>query len=159
MTIKKRIVNADFVLTLGLALAFAGSLIQATKWPVEASLFPMVVGVSGLVLGVLEIGSQLRGQGKPEEAREEQPSPTIGFRRQEFRTFAWILGLLVATVLAGFQWGLPTVILLYYRLESKQRLVTSVVLAAVCGGVIYAWTTLLHLTLYDGLLSKLVPGI
>ncbi|MCL5961555.1 MAG: hypothetical protein M1358_19955 [Chloroflexi bacterium] len=150
---RDRIYNADLIFAVIITLAFVAALAQAVRWPMEASLFPIIVCSVGLLLAVLQIASH-RSAGKQEKPAAEAGTP----RGKEFAASLWIVGIFVLTVVTGYQWGLPLSMLLYFKFESKLNLPFSVLLAALCWGAIYAWITVLHLSLYEGLLWSLIPS-
>jgi len=106
-----------------------------------------------LALAIVQLGMYFRGDKQEEVSEQEEPSARVGdVSASGMASFGWVLAMFAATVVAGFQWGLPLGILLYYKFEGKQRLAVSLVLGAVSWGAIYAWMELLHLPLFKGLL-------
>ena len=72
-------------------------------------------------------------------------------------TFAWIVAFFAAVLLVGFQWGLPLAALAYYRVKTRTGWTAALVAAALCDGFLYGAENVLHIPLYAGALSGLIP--
>jgi hypothetical protein len=139
--------NLDILLYGLMLIAFGGTLFLARDWPIDAAIFPLLIGTVGLLLAFTGVISCLyRG-------KNAGGSPSASNRvtmRRELVTFGWILGFFASVALLGFQWGLPAASLLYLRFEGHISLAASTLLSFICWGFLYAMGVILHLPLYEG---------
>jgi len=133
------------VFSFELAAAAAYAVFAALRWPPKAALFPLTMGIPLLVLAVAQTVVELRdppGQGGPD-----------GATRRAFAVFAWMASFIVLVLLAGFPIAVPVFVFLYLVMESREKLVLSIVLAAAAwGGFYLLFQRLLHFPFEDGLI-------
>ena len=106
-----------FISLLLMAVVFlvlgAGTM-QALSWPREVGLFPLAIGVPGSVITLIGLGRALYVVRS--EIREG--SKAWGLSREVSRAaffFAWLFGILVASVVVGQQIALPLLMAVYLR--------------------------------------------
>ncbi len=113
-------------MSLAIMLVAVGIIISALRWPFKAALFPMVVGIPLFILSTVQfLKSAFLGKGHIKEA-------TIDFKLSEMedkalekkRTihiFLWILGFFFMVLLIGFPIAVPLFVLLYMKLQGKEK--------------------------------------
>ncbi len=155
-----------------IALLFTWALFEAQGFRAQARLFPLVIGVTGLLLVVVYLVSGLRQEtsateppaadafGAPEGLAEpaEALPPEVRQRRTA-AILAWTVGFALATWLLGFPLAVPLATFAYLKMGARESWVTSVVFAAVTGAVFYGlFVEIVHLPFEDGVLVSLILG-
>jgi hypothetical protein len=128
--------------SLALAVIAAYAVYAALRWPPKAALFPLTMGIPLLVLAVAQTVAELREKGK-----------SAGALRPVFAVFGWMAAFIALVVLAGFPIAVPLFVFFYLVLESRERLILSIVLAATAWGAFHLlFERLLHFPFDAGLI-------
>lgn len=128
--------------SLGLAVLAAYAVYTALRWPAKAALFPLTMGIPLLVLAVAQTIVELR----------DKPTPG-GAMRPVLAVFGWMAAFIALVLLAGFPIAVPLFVFFYLVLESHERWVLSVVLAAAAWGAFHLlFERLLHFPFDTGLI-------
>lgn len=143
------------LLALGMS---AWAVLSASGWPWKTALFPLVIGVPVFVLAAVELyltAAARRGapqaQGADLSAEQEPADPALA-RRRTLSAFGWIAALFLLVVGIGFLAAVPTFVLLYLRLQARERWPISLLFAGVAWAAVYGlFVRLLHLPLARGL--------
>lgn len=141
--------NLEFLFTLLIFAGFSIAVFMARKWPMQTSLFPLIIGGIGTSMALAQLIVHFNGQmkGRP----TARPVADYG-ARTKLVAFGWVLGFFASAILFGFQWGVPGVIFLYLKLDGKEKLALSIFLAALSWAILYGWNNFLHLPLLEGIL-------
>jgi hypothetical protein len=104
-------------------------------WPYKAALFPRLISVPLLVLGLLETllclkGTEARTEGGAVDFEFSTDMDPITARNRTLSLFLWVLGFFVLIPLVGFLLAVPLFMFLYLKLEGKEGWVATVVLTA-----------------------------
>lgn len=153
------------LLTLVLLAVFAGVIVESADMPIQARLYPWVVGTIGLALLIWQLFREIvpraeaaHGADAPDETGAdlafsgEEASPEG--RRRALELFGWIYGFAGLLWLIGFYLAIPVMIALYL-VRSRERAVTVIALAGGVGGA--SWLIfghLLHLPFPPGVLIE-----
>ena len=130
-------------------LFFAIPVAMALTFPPEARVLPLIVGIPGIVLGLVQLISELR---KPRESESIGPGEKEQLRR-EFGIFVWLAFFIAAILLFGFVYAGPAVLALYLRLDWKESWVTVALSAALLWAILhFIFDTWLGLVLFRGFL-------
>ncbi|HWP60376.1 MAG TPA: tripartite tricarboxylate transporter permease [Candidatus Acidoferrales bacterium] len=126
----------------------------------RAALFPMVIGIPGLVLALLACGQELYYtlQRKTSAAAVLASSAdTAVMRRRALSIVAWTLGFFFAIWLLGFVVAVPVASFLYFKFAGGENWPISVLLSAAAWAIFYGlFDYLLHLPFPEGQLFLLV---
>jgi len=139
----------------------AGVVITALKWPLKAALFPMVIGIPLFFMTMAEFFLGLF-----ERKENSVKKPTMDFKLSEnvdqtlamqrtLLTFVWIIGFSLLILFLGFTIAVPLFLLLYLKLQAKERWRISFVLTGLTFGFfwgLFVW--LLDMPFQEGLLLK-----
>ena len=146
----------------GMVVLLAGGVLaSASGWAIQARLFPTVVAVPLLVLGVVQLAASLR---RPATVASGGDAEDLGLWHAEARTGTlrlalWLAVFLACIALASFSLGLPIGIFLYLRFESREGWLRCLLLAAITFGYMYlVFDRGLHLPWPEGLLTHYVGG-
>ena len=130
-------------------LFFAIPVAMAFTFPAEARVLPLVVGIPGIALGLIQLVSELR---KPSEIGSIGPGEQEQLRR-ELGIFAWLAFFVAAILLFGFVYAGPVVLALYLRLSWKESWLTVALSATLLWAILhFIFNTWLGLVLFRGFL-------
>ncbi len=150
--------NVDKYLIPLLLLVFAYAVSEVWDMPIEARLFPWIIGFVGL--GFL-IWLLFRGLWNGGSEAEEKPESSADFaftaeeasekgRRNAWETFGWIYGFVLVLWLVGFHIAIPLMVFLYL-VRSGERWTITIGLTAGAGVVLWGiFDRLLHLPFPPG---------
>jgi hypothetical protein len=141
------------VLTSAVMLAiFAGMTGIALGFPPQAQLMPLLVGVPGTAMALLQLIREVR-------APTEAPTAEAAFEQheehgRERKMFLW-LALFLAGILAfGFLWATPVLVFAFLRFGERESWAVAAIGALGIWVVLYGvFVQLLELFLFEGLLS------
>lgn len=148
--------------TLFIMLVAGYVILEASAWQLQARLFPWVVGFPLLALSGVYLVRTLRT--RPAEVPGESLAQAIGFwnptaRRETLRLVAWIGVFLVCITLFSMILGISLGLLLYLKLESKERWPLSVGLAATSFAYMYLlFDVAMHVAWPEGVVSSLLSS-
>lgn len=158
--------------SLALVVLFAGALVGAQGFRAQARLFPIVIGVVGLAVAVLQLGQEVRRQraaavsaGRVDEAgpeaavEETEEIPPQERRRRTVAILGWLMAFTVAIWLLGFPAAVPIAVGAYLRLGAGESWLASLVFALASGAVFYGlFVAAIRIPFEDGLLVTLFLG-
>ena len=146
------------VFDLLVLLFFAFLVWEAKEWKPQARLYPWVIGLPMLVLGVIHLGMDLKGG----RTKNVSGAPPVDFQfakgidpeLAKWRTiniFSWIFGFIIGVWLVGFSISIPGIIFFYLKMHAREGWVLSVLLT-VAGWLLYwgLFDQILRLPLPDG---------
>ena len=113
----------------------------------DARLLPLVIGVPGLVLALIQFVKDIREHPGPAVTAEEHT--------REGRMFAWFVGFVSGLVLFGFLYAGPLLVAAYLYFSGREKWYVAL------GGAAFAWAILygifeqfLGLPLFEGLVIQ-----
>jgi hypothetical protein len=122
---------------------FAGIVAIALGWSRGAGLAPLVVGISGLVLSLLQLSDDIRAS-RHTPTRIPRPALVL---------VAWITGFVFVTLAIGLLPGAFVSIAAFLRLHERASLGFAITIAAIYSGI--AWLLfdrILEQSLFQGML-------
>jgi len=132
-------------------VVFATAVGLAFTYAPDARFLPLVIGIPGLLLSVIQFIKELRDRPEPVVTGEEH--------KREGRMFAWFILFVGGLVLFGFLYAGPALVAAFLYFSGREK--WYVALAAAC----FAWAVLygvfewfLGLPLFDGLLFQWIFG-
>jgi len=137
--------RASLALSLAVMVVSGAGTIAALDWPLKAKLFPMVIGIPLFCLAAAEVAWILLAKVAEEKMPEDEVPPELA-RRRSLLAAAWILGFLAAVVLLGFPIAVPLFVLLYLKLQGRERWGISIAITLGTWALFYGlFDRLLHL--------------
>ncbi|MFI5266616.1 MAG: tripartite tricarboxylate transporter TctB family protein [Chloroflexota bacterium] len=143
---------------VGLVIVLAAAvLIAASGWDIQARLFPTVVALPLLGLGMAQFAVTLRGR---KASASTGDVDDLGLwnataRTHTLRLALWVAVFLAAITLFSFPLGLPVGLFLYLRFESDESWLRCLILAAITFGYMYlVFDRGLHLPWPEGLVTQ-----
>ena len=148
MTLNARTILAGLMLAI-----FAAMTATAITYPAKAAFVPLVLGVPGTVLCLVQLVTELRANQAGKTA--DKPRDV----KREWVMFGWIVFFVVSVTLLGFIVAAPLVLYSYLRFNAKEPHWVAGLLAAGGLALIYGvFEYSLQVTLWEGLLTPIVAG-
>ena len=137
-------VNGRIVTSLAMVVLFAFFVAQAFFFHREAAVMPLLVGLPGLVLSLVQLVVEIRAHRGGNE-----DEPIISGRERTI--MLWIAGFTLGVIAFGFILGAPLLLAAYLYFVSGERLTATVAGGALCLAVMLGLERLLHIPLFEGL--------
>jgi hypothetical protein len=147
MSISGRILTAAVMLAI-----FAGMTLMALGFPAQAQLMPLLIGVPGTLMALVQLIKEAR-------APAEAPTAEAAFEAQkeqnrERKMFLWLALFLAGILVFGFLWATPVLVFAFLRFSERESWSVSTVGALGAWLVLYlVFVRLLELFLFEGLLE------
>ena len=154
--------RAKMLFTIAVLIMAGYAVITSRSWPLTMSLFPWVVGIPVLILGVIQLISEMRQAAGDAGPRKEDTgdlqvdldmdSSVVAAKAGTF--FGWLLGFFAVTWIFGFFLSVPLYTFFYLKLEAKESWLTTIVLT-LCTFVFFAglFDQILHLSWHTPLIE------
>jgi hypothetical protein len=140
---------ASRILGVAVMLASGAAVFIAMDWPLKARLFPMAIGIPLFCMAAAEVVWGLLRPAEDVSAMDFRLSehlPSGVAVRRALIAVAWMLGFLAGIALLGFPFAVPLLVVLYTKVQGRERWAVSIALAAAVWGVFYGvFDRLLHL--------------
>ncbi len=149
------------LLGVSVTLIAAYAFYDSWHWPYKAALFPRLISVPLLVLGLWEtclslFGTEEQKQGAAVDFELSTDVDPITARNRTLSLLLWTLGFFALIPLVGFLLADPLFIFLYLKLEGKEGWLVSISLTACCWLFMEGlFDRLLHIPFAPGWLSSL----
>lgn len=162
--------KAEIIFSLFLLLMFLTSVIIAISYDRQTRMFPLIIGVPGLILCVILFSSYyipavskrlttikqkefFKAQDKEEQEDDEKKKKE--FKKvslKELNITIWIIGLLIIIYILGFMITIPLFIFLFLKFREKENLIISILFSVSSWVVIYImFILILKAQLYGGI--------
>lgn len=147
--------GAPALFTAVIAVVLALALWQSRNFGYRAGLFPWVIGIPTLILGLAQLGRDLYGKKKKKIAGLAESVEThvdIAPELVAQRTrgiLLWTVGFFVAIWLLGFSYAVPLTLFLYLKFAGKENWVITI--------AVTFFTWLFYWSLFEKLLSVPFP--
>jgi uncharacterized membrane protein YedE/YeeE len=134
----KRLQTVFACLLVALALAAVG---VSTTWEFRTSIFPMVVGIAGVVFALGHLVTLVAANGATgsagEESLENAPADDALPLRSAVRFLAWLLAYVTAIWALGFLVGGVGVTAVYMLLERRESVVATGLMSMGIGALLW----------------------
>lgn len=123
----------------------------ALGYPPQSRFLPLVIGIPGIVLSLVQLFQDLRG-----------PRPSGEWKtnvRRELVLFGYFVGLVAGVLLFGFWLTIPVFLIVFLRLHERDSWMFAISLTAASWLVIYLiFDQLLGIVLHAGFLTEYLRG-
>jgi hypothetical protein len=134
-----------------MVVVFATAVLLSLTYAPEARFLPLVIGIPGLLLSVMQLVKELRDHPQPLVVPEEH--------RREAKMFAWFLTFVGGLVLFGFLYAGPVLVAVYLFFSGRERWYMALAAAFVTWAILYGvFERFLGLPLFDGLILQWIFG-
>ena len=157
--------GAPALFTAVIAIVLALALWQSRNFGYRAGLFPWVIGIPTLILGLAQLGRDLYGKKKKKIAGLAESvethvdvAPEVVAQRTR-GILLWTIGFFVAIWLLGFSYAVPLTLFLYLKFAGKEKWLMTI--AVTFFTWLFYWSLferLLNVPFPDGLLIELIRG-
>ncbi len=147
-------------------LLASGVVIKAARWPLRTGLFPMVIGISVIIIAMAALLIGLFGK---EEVAAKQSTMDFEFSehmdkklaiRRTLLTSAWIIGFFAMILFFGFLISVPLYVFLYMKIYAKEKWAISLIMTAASWVFFYGlFVRLLGIFLQEGWVVKWLAAI
>jgi len=157
--------NGRILLSLSWAVISAGVVITALnqKWPFRTALFPVIIGGAVFIMATAETAWSFWGkQGPPADESVKGPGAPEKLDRatetgRTLLAFAWINGFFALIFVCGFSIAVPLFVLLYFKLQSRERWGLSIILTVLAWAFFYGlFVKLLNIHFPEGWLLRIL---
>ncbi len=136
---------------------FAGMLAMAAQYPHEARFMPILVGLPGAALCVVQLWQAVAASRREVLMGGEEAAPAP--LRREMLFLGWFAGFITGIVALGFLIAGPALVFAFLVINQRENIMRAAALAVGCLAVLYlVFETLLELTLFRGLAAPLLFG-
>ena len=144
------------ILISGIMLViFAAMVAMASSYTAEARFLPLVIGVPGLVLCIIQFVTELRTTPGPDEK-----VCTAADRLAELKMFGWFAVFVFGIILFGFPYAAPIIVALYLHFSWGERWYVSLGAAAFSWAVLHGiFDYVLGLPLFEGLVNQWIEEL
>lgn len=147
--VEGRVVVAGLML-----LIFAVMVGLALTYPGEARFLPLVIGIPGLVLCVMQLMIELRSAPGSDEKVN-----TAEDRVAELKMFGWFAVFIFGIILFGFPYAGPVIVALYLHFSWGEKWYVSLGAAAFSWAILHGiFDYVLGLPLFEGLVYQWIYG-
>jgi uncharacterized membrane protein len=134
-----------------MVVVFATAVGLSFTYAPETRMLPLVIGIPGFILSVIQLFNELRARPEPAVTPEEH--------KREGRMFTWFFIFVGSLVLFGFLYAGPALVAAYLYFSGKEKWYVALIAA------VFAWTVLygvfeqfLGLPLFEGLIAQAIFG-
>lgn len=132
--------RAVYLMNLCLMALALGAFIMALEWPLQASLFPLVIAVPVFFMALGDLVLDLTEGTKQEKKSvidfkfSEESDQALALRRTLF-TAGWIIAFFLLILLLGFPAAIPIFVFCYLKFQAKESWRLSFIITASVWGV------------------------
>ncbi len=135
-----------------MVVVFATAVGLSFTYAPETRMLPLVIGIPGLVLSIIQFFTELR-------THPAEPAVTPEEHHREGRMFAWFFVFVGCLVAFGFLYAGPALVAAYLYFSGRERWYVALIAAAFAWTVLYGvFEQFLGLPLFEGLLTQWIFG-
>jgi len=153
-------VKGPVLFAISLGIFFLIMIVCARDLSFNAMFFPVSVGIACLILTIIQIVSDLKGEKKETQVYDIAPdrsTPAKLIYQKAAVLFGWILGLYAGIWLFGFKIGFSVFFLLFLKIDGRCGWGITVVLLVVMLLIVYTFEKVLGVHWPEGLLQNYIP--
>ena len=149
------ILNGRVATALVMLLVFLSMSLMALGFTEKARLMPLLVGIPGTLLGIVELINEMRASAKLAESGDDSDALT----RAERAMFGWVFAFFVAILLFGFIYAGPILIFAFMLAGKKESLTVAVISGVGAWAVLYGFFQVaMEIPLFQGLIIEWLLG-
>jgi hypothetical protein len=134
-----------------MVVVFATAVALSFTYAPETRMLPLVIGIPGLVLSIVQLFTELRARPEPAVTPEEHV--------REGRMFAWFFIFVGSLVLFGFLYAGPALVAAYLYFSGKEKWYVALTAAVFAWAILYGvFEQFLGLPLFEGLVMQWIFG-
>ena len=154
MTIKA-ILNGRVGTALVMLLIFLSMSLMALGFTDKARLMPLLVGVPGILLGIVQLTSEIRQSAQ----RSADEADRDALSKAERNMFLWIFIFFFGLIGFGFTYAAPIVVFAFMYAGKKESLLVALISAAGTWAVLFGFfEQVMEIPLFQGLVVEWLLG-
>ena len=163
-------VDGKVVMSLVMLTIFTAMVGMAMTYPPETRLLPLVIGIPGILLGLIQVGVEIRdarrkaGSALGDETGEqgtgtEESVPPATIVKREIVLLAYLVALAVSIILFGFWLTIPVFVIVFLRAHERESWRLTLGLSLGAWAVLYLiFDRLLEIILHQGFVIEFFFG-
>ncbi len=167
-------VDGKVVMSLVMLTIFTGMVGMALTYPPETRLLPLVIGIPGILLGLIQVGVEFRDARRKAAAAKagetnrldsdtdsgaEETVPSAVIVKREFVLLAYLVALAVSIILFGFWLTIPVFVIVFLRAHERESWRLTLGLSLGAWAVLYLiFDRLLEIILHQGFVIEYFFG-
>lgn len=137
-------------------LIFVAMSLLAIGFPEKARLMPLMVGIPGSLLGLVQLILEIRGAIR---SAPRDTAATAELRKAELGMYFWVLLFFLGILGFGFIYGAPPLVFAFLFFGTRERFPTAVISAVATWAVLYGvFEKGLEIVLFQGLVLERLMG-
>lgn len=149
------ILNGRVMTALVMLLMFSSMSLMALGFTEKARLMPLLVGVPGTILALIELVSEMRATIKKSQSGEDIDALSSAERAM----FAWVFIFFVGILCFGFTYAGPLLVFAFMSFGKKETLTVALISAAGTWLVLYGFfEQMMEIPLFTGLVVEWLLG-
>lgn len=152
--------NGRILMSVLMLAIFVAMVAVASQYPPQARFMPLVVGIPGIVLCILELARELRTAWARPAATDERfaaEQRPAGAGRRELVLWAYFIAFVAALILFGFWPSIPVFLLLFLRFAAGESWRFALGLGVVATAVLFlVFDKGLRVTLHPGFITGMI---
>jgi len=149
------ILNGRVATALVMLLIFLSMTVMALGFTEKARLMPLLVGVPGTILGVIELINEMRATIRQVEAGD----PVDALTRAERAMFGWVFVFFLGILCFGFTYAGPLLVFAFMIAGKKESLTVALISAVGTWAVLFGFfEQMMAIPLFTGLVVEWLLG-
>lgn len=149
------ILNGRVVTALVMLLIFLSMSVMALGFTEKARLMPLLVGVPGSILGVIELINEMRATIRQADAGE----PVDALTSAERAMFGWVFVFFLGILCFGFTYAGPLLVFAFMIAGKKETLTVALISAVGTWAVLFGFfEQMMAIPLFTGLIVEWLLG-
>jgi hypothetical protein len=163
-------VDGKVVMSLVMLTIFTGMVGMALTYPPETRLLPLVIGIPGMLLGLIQVGVEIRDARRKagsvegavtaeKDGESEESAPSAVIVKREIVLLAYLAALAVSILLFGFWLTIPVFVIVFLRAHERESWRLTLGLSLGAWAVLYLiFDRLLEIILHQGFVIEYIFG-
>ena len=149
------ILNGRVATALVMLLIFLSMSLVALGFTEKARLMPLLVGIPGTILGIVELVNEVRATISQAQAGE----PTSTLSKAERAMFGWVFMFFLGILCFGFTYAGPLLVFAFMLAGKKESLTVALISAVGTWAVLFGFfEQMMEIPLFQGLIVEWLMG-
>jgi hypothetical protein len=149
------ILNGRVATALVMLLIFASMSLMALGFTEKARLMPLLVGIPGTILGIVELINEMRATAR--QAAQGEAGDVV--TDAEKAMLGWVCIFFIGILLFGFIYAAPVLVFAFMLAGKKETLKVALISAAGAWAVLYGFFQVaMEIPLFEGLIIEYLMG-
>ena len=149
-----KFINGQTITALLMTVIFAVMVLIATQYPPDARMLPLVIGIPGTILCLIQLGFELLSCHRKPPSSGDEANLEYANVSKELMFFLWFPGFIISVLLIGF---VATALLMVFLFLRSQRESMKLSAGLSLGGALVLYTVfelVLMMPLFNGVIIQ-----